>query len=174
MNNSVLRLEDTDDRLYGKDDSNGECVYFLDKECMQPFNGIVYGTNQGCIGNHKGWLEYEEEITNGYRNGIQVIYRENGSIEQISECKLNLLYGISKEYDEQNVLKSVSVVMNNSHIKIIELDYQGGYRVRTEKEANKLLTEYIKKLLDLPPEELFKHDLRSEYGLFEKIKNKYL
>lgn len=35
MNYSIDRLEDVNEKLYGKNDVNGEWIYYLDKDCKK-------------------------------------------------------------------------------------------------------------------------------------------
>ncbi len=156
----ILRLEDIDDSLFSINDDNGESIYFLDKKHKKPFNGIVYGVFQSK-------LDYEVEIKNGYKNGIELSYSSDGYIEQISECKHNLLYGVSKEYREDNSLATVSVVLNNNHLKVVEVDPNGnGIRVvQYQSELHKNIPEDILYLLNLPEEELIAYPFKSEYNL---------
>lgn len=163
MNDVILKLEDTDERLYGKNDINGIWVYYLDQICEKPFNGVVYGTCQSR-------LDYEAEIKNGYKNGIEVNYHANGSVEQVSECKNNMLYGVSKEFDEKSSLVSVSVVFNNAYLKVVELDGQKQYEIKKyREELYDSLPVEIKKLLDFSAEELITYKFKSNYGLFEQL-----
>ncbi|MBN6077151.1 hypothetical protein HYE59_06315 [Aggregatibacter actinomycetemcomitans] len=168
MNGIIEKLEDIDGKLYGKNDMNGEWIYYLDKICERPFNGIVYGM---C----KSTLDYEAEIKDGYKNGIEVNYRADGSIEQISEYKHNLLYGISKEFDENNLLVTVSVVLNNSHLKIVEVNLVSGdfNIVKYQPELHRNIPEDILKLLDLSTEELISYKFKSKYNLLEDKNYEY-
>lgn len=162
MNYSIDRLEDVNEKLYGKNDVNGEWIYYLDKDCKKAFNGIVYEM-------FKSSLDYESEIKDGYINGIQVNYRSDGSIEQISEYKHNMLYGISKEFDENNLLVMVSIVLNNSHLKIIEVDSisRNFNIVKYHPESHRNIPKDILKLLELPIEKLIFYKFESSYNLLE-------
>ena len=42
----------------------------------------------------------------------------NGKIEQINECRGNVTFGVSKEFEEKGNLRSVNIVWNNDYLKI--------------------------------------------------------
>lgn len=163
--NNKLRYEDIDSNLYTKNDSNGNAIYFLDKEFKKPFTGEIY-----VMFKHK--IESEAEYKNGYKNGLEYIYYANENLQQINEYKGNVLFGISKEYDENENLISVSIVWNNSYIKVIEIRENQIDKVTFYEEARniKILPEYIKILLQLSEEELINYEFRpnSPYLDFNK------
>ena len=45
-------------------------------------------------------INWEFEVVDGKQNGIEKVYYSNGNLEQISEYKSNLQFGVSKEYDD--------------------------------------------------------------------------
>ncbi|MBK1895146.1 hypothetical protein [Chryseobacterium paridis] len=157
---AVLRLEDTDDRLYTKNDINGEAIYFLDKEFTQPFTGEIFIK-------YKDEVESEAEYKNGYKNGIEYIYTSEGILEQTNENKGNLIFGISKEYDEEGQVVISSIVYNNDYLKSVEI-VDGVIRETTayNNKYGEALPEYIKMLLSLSDEEVFNYEF--------KINNPYL
>ena len=160
----TLRLEDRDSSLFSTNDSNGEFVYFLDEKNCKPFNGIIYGLFQSKY-------DYEAEIKDGYKDGIELIYNSDGNLEQISECRHNMLYGVSKEYREDSSLATVSVVLNNNHLKVIEVDSERNIVnvVHYQSELHKNIPEDISYLLDLPIEELIAYQFKSRYGILDKL-----
>lgn len=151
--NVKLRLEDTDESLYMKNDFNGNAVYFLDKELTKPFIGEVYVV-------FKDKIESEAQYINGSKNGVEYIYNSNQEIEQINQCRGNVIFGVSKEFENRK-LKTVSIVYNNNFIKIIEINSnQKDYitlKVCDNKYGNKLPI-YLKNLLKLNDEELINYE----------------
>lgn len=82
------------EELYTKGNSHtGETIYYLDKELVQPYKGIVIDEDQTNI-------NWKFEVVDGKQNGIEKVYYSNGNLEQISEYKSNLQFGVSKEYDD--------------------------------------------------------------------------
>lgn len=144
------------EELYTKGDSlTGESLYYLDSNFSQPYNGWA-------IEMFKGEINWEFEIKNGKQNGIEKVY-ENGHLIQVDEYKDNLQYGVSKEYDKNGNLTSVSVVWNNDHIKTIYLKNNQIDEVILYREFNiqKTLPEYINKLCQLSEEELINYKFDS-------------
>ncbi|WP_407402735.1 hypothetical protein [Chryseobacterium sp.] len=87
----------------------------IDKELTKAYSGEIYSI-------FKGKIESEAQYINGSKNGLEYIYNSNGDLEQINECRGNLIFGVSKEYDENGNIKTASVVFNNNHLKVIEVD----------------------------------------------------
>ncbi|MDO4880634.1 MAG: hypothetical protein Q3983_05080 [Capnocytophaga sp.] len=159
---NIERLQDTDDRLFVENDINGECIYYTDEACQTPFNGIVYGMCGKPLR-----LDYECEIVGGVKDGMELTYNEEGGIEQASECRHNLLYGVSKEYDEEGNLLTASVVFNNSHLKVVTPTESGQYEVtKYTPESTKNLPADILALLILSEEELVNYEFKTRYGVF--------
>lgn len=154
--NAELRLEDTDDRLYTKNDSNGFAVYFLDKECKEPFTGEIYVKFKDAI-------ESEAQYKNGYKNGIEYIYDSDGNLEQANENKGNVMYGVSKEYDENGNIVNASIVFNNEYLKSIEL-IDGTFQETTsyQDKFGEFLPDYLRELLSLSKEELFNYEFKPD------------
>ena len=153
---NIERLQDIDERLFIENDLNGECIYYTDEDCQTPFNGIVYGM---C--GHPSRLDYECEITEGMKNGI----------EQASECRHNLMYGVSKEYEQEGNLLTASVVYNNSHLKIVSPTPEGTYNIeKYAPQSTQKLPDDILTLLALSEQELVEYQLIPQYGMFKNIK----
>ena len=150
---NIERLQDIDERLFVKNDLNGECIYYTDENCQTPFNGIVYGM---C--GHPARLDYECEIKDGVKSGI----------EQACECRHNLMYGVSKEYDEEGNLLTASVVYNNSHLKIVSPTPDGTYNIeKYAPQSTQNLPDDILTLLALSEQELVAYPLTQKYGMFK-------
>ena len=163
---NIERLQDIDERLFVKNDLNGECIYYTDENCQTPFNGIVYGM---C--GHPPRLDYECEIKNGVKSGIELIYNEEGGIEQASQCRHNLMYGVSKEYDQEGNLLTASVVYNNSHLKIVSPTPEGSYNIdKYAPQSTQNLPHDICTLLALPEQELAEYELIPQYAMFKNVK----
>lgn len=156
--NVTLRLEDIDDLLYYKDDINGYAMYFIDKELTKGYSGEIYSI-------FKGRIESEAQYINGSKNGLEYIYNSNGDLEQINECRGNVLFGVSKEYDEKGNIKTASVVYNNNHLKVIELNrILNEYNIidYREKRHENGLPSYIEYLLGLSNEELINYEFKTD------------
>ena len=98
---------------------------------------------------------------------MELIYNKDGGIEQASECRHNLMYGVSKEYDEEGNLLTASVVHNNSHLKIVSPTPEGSYKI--EKYAPKSiqnLPDDLLALLALSEQELVEYQFVPRYGMF--------
>ncbi|HAO08151.1 MULTISPECIES: hypothetical protein [Chryseobacterium] len=154
--NKKLRLEDIDDRFYTKNDINGNAVYFLDKEFKEPFTGEIFVTFNGV-------LESEAQYKNGYKNGIENIYNSNGILEQTNENRGNVIFGVSKEFNEEGDVVISSIVYNNDYIRSVE--NSDGEVVETQSYTGKYgenLPEYLQNLLRLSKEDLFNYEFKSE------------
>ena len=163
---NIERLQDIDERLFVENDLNGECIYYTDEDCQTPFNGIVYGM---C--GHPTRLDYECEIKNGVKSGIELIYNEEGGIEQASQCRHNLMYGVSKEYDQEGNLLTASVVYNNSHLKVVSATTEGTYKIeKYAPQSTQNLPHDICTLLALPEQELAEYELIPQYAMFKNVK----
>lgn len=155
-----LRLEDIDDRLFTKNDRNGYAVYFLDQGLTQPFTGEIYVKFNDTI-------ESEAEYKNGYKNGIEYIYNSEGNLEQTNENRGNVIFGISKEYDEDGNMVIASIVYNNDYLRSVEsIDNNIQETKAYDDKFGESLPEYIQKLLKLSNEEVFNYEF--------KINNPYL
>ncbi|WP_293308170.1 toxin-antitoxin system YwqK family antitoxin [Pedobacter sp. UBA5917] len=94
----MLRINwtDPDIDIVGVDAGGGDIYYYKN----MPFTGILYENHSN------GNLNYEIECVNGYPEGVQRHYYENGQINQESFLKYNQEYGIMKEWDEHGNLLS--------------------------------------------------------------------
>jgi hypothetical protein len=115
----------------------------------EKFNGIVYDT----IDDLPYWIF---SVKDGLQHGVEYTYYEGTDIlEQICEYRNNFQYGISKEYDEIGNLSSISVILDNDILRIIEIDELGIEESR--KDAGKYgtrLPDDIALLLNLSIEDL--------------------
>ena len=162
---NIERLQDIDERLFVENDLNGDCIYYTDEDCQTPFNGIVYG----MCGNPPR-LDYECEIKDGVKSGIELTYNEEGGIAQACECRHHLIYGVSKEYDEEGNLLTASVVYNNSHLKVVSPTPGGSYNIeKCVPQNTQKLPDDILTLLALPEQELVEYQLIPQYRIFKKI-----
>lgn len=119
----------------------------------EKFDGIVYDT----IGDKPYWIF---SVKDGLQNGTEyTFYEKTDIIEQICEYRDNHQFGISKEFDEQGELQSVSIIYDNSYLKTIEIDdtkvdatlaYDGRYGDR--------LPSYLVSLLKLSTEDLINYE----------------
>ncbi|MBB1148817.1 MULTISPECIES: hypothetical protein [unclassified Myroides] len=168
-----MRLEDTDRCLYVEDDVNGESVYYLDPALTLPYTGVIYTT-------YRGKIESEAVYFQGLKNGLEYVYNEEGEIIQIDECRGNVQFGISKEF-ENNRLSSISINYNNSWVKVLYvgenceiIDTQKYYYDVTKgdevPQGNASLTRmpyeclpsYIRLLLELSDQELVDYEFKDE------------
>jgi len=78
------------------------------------------------------------------------------NLEQISEYKNNLKFGLSKEYDEDGNLTSVAVVWNNGYLKTIYIVNNKIAEIEIDEKriSNLSLPDRIKYLLLLNNEDL--------------------
>lgn len=149
------RVEDIDNSLFVKNDINGNAMYFLDANFSIAFEGEIYSVfiNQ---------IESEAQYKNASKNGLEYIYNANQEIEQINECRGNLIFGVSKEFQD-NKLKYVSVVYNNNHLLVVEiLEESKVYKLlkyQTE-QLDENLPIYLQNLLDLPIENLIDYEFQ--------------
>lgn len=153
-----FRLEDTDDSLFFKDDINGYAMYYLDKELTKAYSGEIYSI-------FKGKIESEAQYINGSKNGLEYIYYSNGDLEQINECRGNVIFGVSKEYDENGNIKTASIVYNNNHLKVIEVDrILDEYNIidYREKRHESGLPSYMEYLLNLSNDELVNYEFKTD------------
>ena len=156
INKNNIRLEDIDDKLFTKNDINGICVFYLNKACTLPFNGEIFSI-------FKDYIELEYEIRNGKKNGLEYIYYPTGKIEQINECRENVMFGVSKEYFQNGDLKTVSIVYNNYHIRIVEKVKSIFMETKSydDKYGDKL-PEYLQNLLKLSNSELVDYKFKED------------
>ncbi|MTG99211.1 MULTISPECIES: hypothetical protein [Myroides] len=169
----MMRLEDIDDSFYVENDVNGIVTYYLDPELTKPYTGVIYNKWQGKI-------ESEAEFIDGLKNGLEHIYNEDGEPIQINECRGNVMFGITKEF-QKGYLTSVSIVYNNSYIKSLDvnrnkeiIDIQKNYYDVTKgdkiPEGDKILTnmsyerlpKYIRMLLELSDKELVEYEFKRD------------
>lgn len=103
LSDTELRLEDIDDRLYTQNDINGHAVYFLDEEFKVPFTGVL-------LVKFNNLLESGAQYQNGRKNGIENIYDSAGILEQTSEYRGNVIFGVSKEFNAERIVMISSIV----------------------------------------------------------------
>lgn len=143
------------EELYTKGDSHtGESIYCIDKECTQPYTGWVIEIFQGK-------LSWEFQTIDGKQNGLEKIY-EDGRLIQVDEYKDNLQFGVSKEYDKDGNVTSVSIVLNNLYIKTIELKGNQIINIDTDKKYENVSEVYrhIHKLVNLSNEDLINYQFK--------------
>ena len=140
------------EELYIKGDSHtGENIYYIDKECTQPYTGWVIEIFQGK-------LSWEFQTKNGEQNGLEKVYNEDGSLQQIDEYQNNFQYGISKEYNEKGELTSVAIVWNNGYLKTIYINGNEINKIDIDNRVeNQNLPEKISYLFTLSNEELINY-----------------
>ncbi|MEH3113019.1 hypothetical protein [Pedobacter terrae] len=151
-----LRLEDIDDRLYTQNDINGNAVYFLDREFKLPFTGVL-------LVKFNNRLESEAQYQNGRKNGIENVYNSAGILEQTSEYRGNVIFGVSKEFDAEGIVMISSIVYNNDYLRTVEMvkgkigetqTYNGKY--------GEGLPAYLQNLIKLSNEDLFHYSFKSQ------------
>ncbi|UVD78668.1 hypothetical protein NWE55_11110 [Myroides albus] len=167
----MMRLEDIDHSLYVQDDVNGEHIYYLDPELTKPYTGVIYNKWRGKI-------ESEAEFIDGLKNGLEHVYNEEEELILISECRGNIEFGISKEF-EKGYLTSVSINYNGRLVKYLEIGHnyeiinvQKFYYDVTKgdkiPEGDKIITKmsyerlpkYIRILLELSDKELVEYEFK--------------
>ncbi|MET4083687.1 hypothetical protein ABIB40_003659 [Pedobacter sp. UYP30] len=128
--------------LFSKGDiSNGETIYFVDKQMNNPFNGIAYEEYADLINS-------VFDVKNGKKDGIEKLFHENSKVlQQITEYRKNLQFGVSKEYDEHGKENSVSIIWNNEYLKILTLS--NGSIVDREDNFDLRSIEYPSYILEL-------------------------
>ena len=102
----ILRVKDEDLEFTGIDGGGIPIYHYQEK----PFTGIL--------------LEYYDEILyreieykNGYEEGVENVYYENGKIQYEFNSKNNKLHGICKDWDENGNLLSTSEWKDGVKIK---------------------------------------------------------
>ncbi len=136
--------------LYTKGDiDTSETIYYLDKYLIYSYSGLVIDEDQGVV-------NWEFKVVDGKQNGIEKVFYSNGNLEQISEYKNNLQFGLSKEYDEDGNLTSVAVVWNNGYLKTIYIVNNKIAEIEIDEKriSNLSLPDRIKYLLLLNNEDL--------------------
>lgn len=143
--------------LYLKDDSiSGEYDYYLDDLFTKPYQGIV-------IDKVNDILMWKFDVRKGKRTGLEYVYNTDGKLEQINECRNNLMFGVSKEYNEIGKIKTTSIVYNNSYLKIIEVNEKQSVVLENyDNRYEEKLPSYLQKLLLLSNEELVDYEFRND------------
>ncbi len=137
---------------YSKDDSStGITMYFFDKDCTIPYNGIM-------IDYFKGFLNCVYTIKNGHQTGVEILYyEESTAIERLSCILHENIDGISIEFFKSGEISSISMVIGNAYMDIISYNENGTLKEKSfinHLEANafvgfsinaEVLLEYRKK-----------------------------
>lgn len=76
-------------------------LLYKDSLASEPFTGHYEGTVMG--------KKIEYDVVNGRKNGIFVIYNENGNVETIGYMKDEMNYGEWKYYYPNGVLESIGI-----------------------------------------------------------------
>lgn len=151
-----INMEKKINDLYLKDDpSSGESDYYIDKDLTIPYSGIVIDEINGII-------VWKFDVKNGKRTGLEYLYSSDGKIEQINECRGNVMLGVSKEFDEEGNVKSSSVVYNNYHIRVIKKNNELISEIISYDGSLGELPEYLHKLLKLSDKELIEYKFRTD------------
>ncbi|MBB1150797.1 hypothetical protein H4K35_11850 [Myroides sp. NP-2] len=149
------RIENIDEILYTEDDLNGYPIYYLDLELTKLFTGIIYSK-------FKGKIENEAEYIEGLKNGLEYIYNEDEEVIQINECRGNVIFGVVKEYEKES-LKSVSIVYNNSFLKILNVNLDDFNVLRHyDNQYGNELPHYLKSLLQLSNKQLIEYEFKKD------------
>ena len=136
------------EELYSKGDHiSGESDSYIDKNLTIPYDGTVINKDGDII-------IWKFEVRNGKRTGLEYIYYSNGKIEQINECRGNLTFGVSKEFDQNGNLRSVSIVWNNGYLRTIHINNNKIEKIDNYKPTINRLPEKISYLFTLSNEEL--------------------
>lgn len=146
-----LHIKDIENRNLTNDGSLGTFFYKGEK-----FTGRVYDTYNEKI----SWIF---DVKNGLQDGIEEVYYEGTNIlEQISEFKDNAQFGISKEFDEEGKLQSVSVVWNNKYLKTIFLENSKVIKQQDDFDTGKSkYPQEILRLLNLPNKSLIDYSFQN-------------
>lgn len=149
--------------LFLKPDTNGESIYYIDKQLKEPYTGILIETkaNDTII----WWSEYID----GVQNGVEKNYDFDGILEQVSECKYNMHVGVSKEYDKLGNLTYVAIKWNNGPIRAIFFD--SNMQIINKEEDERWLRNFpipddLRRLLELTDEELINY--KFQYTLWRE------
>lgn len=104
----ILRVKDEDLEFIGIDGGGIPIYHYQGK----PFTGIIvdYFTGSNIVAG-------ETEYINGYRDGVDREYYENGKIQYEFNSKNNKLHGICKDWDENGNLLSTSEWKDGVKIK---------------------------------------------------------
>ncbi len=90
-----IQQKDKDIELVGIDGGGSEILHYKGK----PFTGLY------LIYENEGWLSSEVEFQNGYREGWERDYYENGQLEQEYKMHNNIeVPGTYKRFDESGTL----------------------------------------------------------------------
>lgn len=149
-------MEKLFEELYLKDDPiSGEFDYYLDDLFTKPYQGIV-------IDKVNDILMWKFDVRKGKRTGLEYVYNTDGKLEQINECRNNLMFGVSKEYDNNGDVKTASIVYNNSYLKIIEVNEKQSVVLENyDNRYEDKLPEYLRKLLLLSNQELVNYEFKT-------------
>ncbi len=143
-----LHIKDIEIKNHKNDGSWGTFFYNGEK-----FTGRVYDTYDDKI----SWVF---DVKDGLQNGIDKVYYEGTNIlEQISEYRDNMQFGISKEFNEEGKLQSVSVVWNNKYLKTIFLENSKVINQQDNFNTNKIkYPKEILRLLNMPNKNLIEYN----------------
>ncbi len=93
--------------LYEKDDYDIYSIYYLDKECTQPYTGHVEEY-------WNGRLSWEEDVVNGFGEGLRKEYDDiYGMLESVKEVRHNKINGLGFEYHRNGKIASISINIDN-------------------------------------------------------------
>ena len=105
--------------LFTETDINtGEDIYYTDSSLEKPYSGIV-------VDYFKGVLNWEFEVKDGFRTGIERVYYDTGELMEESETDHNTVNGVAKEFYKNGNIKAISIVIRNQPIDTIYYDESG-------------------------------------------------
>lgn len=149
------------DNLFEEYDINGEPIFFVDEDCLQPFSGHIEEYD-------RGFLCMESDVVEGFLDGV---YKEyfflKKKLQLISNVKKNMSNGLSIEFYENGMVQSLSLVIDNEFFDSYQYDENG-----------KLIDKRIwsgqdESLLNLNTDGVRVTELREEYNL-EQINEEIL
>lgn len=143
------------DDLFEKYDVNGEPIYFMDKNCTQPFSGYIEDYD-------RGFLCTEGEVINGFLDGVcKEYFFMSNCLEGIGYMKHNLKNGLWISFYESGMVESISLVFDNTFFDI--------YKYNEFGKLDKVTLWTQEKKSFLSNEKYFKiiQELREEFKLEE-------
>lgn len=105
--------------LFTETDLNtGEDIFYMDSSLEKPYSGIV-------VDYFKGVLNWEFEVQDGFRTGIERKYYDTGELMEENDTDHNTIDGVAKEFYKNGNIKSISIVIRNVFIDSISYDESG-------------------------------------------------
>lgn len=143
-----------EDKLFFKDDINGNAIFYLDENCTEPYTGKLEEYFQG-------FLNVESDIVDGFKNGISKEYYKFGSeLKSISQMRYNLNTGLMIEFYKDGSISGISLSVNEYALEYVYYDENGNIEYEKYREKTFETFKVRKEIKGIVQELLEKYDLR--------------